>query len=309
MASRIADSTRMDQLIHHPHSGFQWRDVTGPTKSDLHKLGEDYNLHSTSVEDCLDPGHLPKLEKIENTIFVILRAFDDHAAMEANSVTSLTRKIAILLGDECLISIHRQEFPFLNNLRGIWSENKINPSGRLFTAIAERMLDSFRAPIDQLTVEMEDVEEKVYARMRQSDLLSRLYSLKRRIWLIRRIVWMDREVIERYQIHFITTPDVQECLDTAADLLFLLDDLLESTNGLISLHLSLASHRTNEVMRVLTVFSVFFLPLTFISGIYGMNFQNMPELSWRYGYPASLATMVVITVVIFFWFSRRGWMR
>jgi magnesium transporter len=87
------------------------------------------------------------------------------------------------------------------------------------------------------------------------------------------------------------------------------DELVEDVNNLLSIQLALASHRTNEVVRVLTVFSVFFLPLTFIVGVYGMNFKYMPELSERWGYPAVLAGMAVVTVAIYIWFRRRGWLR
>jgi magnesium transporter len=90
---------------------------------------------------------------------------------------------------------------------------------------------------------------------------------------------------------------------------FYADELLEDVNNLLSIQLALASHRTNEVVRVLTVFSVFFLPLTFIVGVYGMNFQYMPELHKRWGYPAVLVGMGLLTLVIYLWFRKRGWLR
>jgi magnesium transporter len=90
---------------------------------------------------------------------------------------------------------------------------------------------------------------------------------------------------------------------------FYADELVDDVNNLLSVQLALASHRTNEVVRVLTVFSVFFLPLTFIVGVYGMNFQFMPELRERWGYPSVLAGMAVVTLAIYVWFRRRGWLR
>jgi magnesium transporter len=90
---------------------------------------------------------------------------------------------------------------------------------------------------------------------------------------------------------------------------FYADELLEDVNNLLSIQLALASHRTNEVVRVLTVFSVFFLPLTFIVGIYGMNFRYMPELQERWGYPAAMAGMGFVTLMIYLWFRRRGWLK
>jgi magnesium transporter len=97
--------------------------------------------------------------------------------------------------------------------------------------------------------------------------------------------------------------------DTAESYLFYADQLLDETQGLLGTYLAVASHRTNEVMRVLTVFSAFFLPLTFIVGIYGMNFEHMPELGQRWGYPMVLVGMGMVSLVIMLWFRRRGWLR
>jgi magnesium transporter len=106
-----------------------------------------------------------------------------------------------------------------------------------------------------------------------------------------------------------TAPLYQDIRENAQSVHAYADELLEEVNSLLSIQLALASHRTNEVVRVLTVFSVFFLPLTFIVGIYGMNFEFMPELNERWGYPGVLAAMGLVTLVIYTWFRRRGWLR
>ena len=103
-------------------------------------------------------------------------------------------------------------------------------------------------------------------------------------------------------------PYFQDLRETAEGYHFWAEQLLEEAQNLLSVHLAMASHRNNEVMRVLTVFSAFFLPLTFLVGVYGMNFRYMPELERRWGYPMSLAAMALISFVIFFWFRRRGWL-
>jgi magnesium transporter len=106
-----------------------------------------------------------------------------------------------------------------------------------------------------------------------------------------------------------TAPLYQDLRENAESMHFYADELVEDVNNLLSIQLALASHRTNEVVRVLTVFSVFFLPLTFIVGVYGMNFHYMPELRERWGYPAVLVGMGLVTLVIYLWFRRRGWLK
>jgi magnesium transporter len=106
-----------------------------------------------------------------------------------------------------------------------------------------------------------------------------------------------------------TAPLYQDLRENAESMHFYADELVDDVNNLLSVQLALASHRTNEVVRVLTVFSVFFLPLTFIVGVYGMNFQFMPELRERWGYPGVLAGMAVVTLAIYLWFRRKGWLR
>ena len=127
---------------------------------------------------------------------------------------------------------------------------------------------------------------------------------------ITRLLWRFLDVVQRMTPASgraaVLLRDVQENVESYH---FYADELLGDTNTVLNIQLSLATHRTNEVMRVLTVFSVFFLPLTFIAGIYGMKFQFMPELRARWGYPAILVAMGALTIIIYLWFRHRGWLR
>src|SRR5512135_3330210 len=168
----------MDPLMQESAPQFRWRDVSGPTKETLHDLAEEYDLHATSVEDCMDPGHLPKFETIDGTIFVILRAWDEKSPPEADTLTAITRKVALFLGKDCLLSIHRQELSFITQLKKSWQIDRKEPGLALFAAIAEKTLDSFRAPLEALVAEMETLEANVFLGMKDTDILSRFYSLK-----------------------------------------------------------------------------------------------------------------------------------
>jgi magnesium transporter len=140
--------------------------------------------------------------------------------------------------------------------------------------------------------------------------LREIHRLKRQVTLCKRLLWRTVDVTQRMVPHAgkaaALLRDVQE---NAESYHFYADELLDDANTLLNVQLALASQRTSEVMRVLTVFSVFFLPLTFIVGVYGMNFKYMPELRERWGYPAVLFAMAVVTFAIHRWFRVRGWLR
>ena len=134
--------------------------------------------------------------------------------------------------------------------------------------------------------------------------------VKRRVTLIKRTLWQTLGVVQK--LHPSSeghAPIYQDLRESIESLYTYADEIHDNVNNLLTVQLNIASHRTNEVMRVLTVFSAFFLPLTFIVGIYGMNFQFMPELGWRYGYPMTIGLMVGVCLTIFLWFRHRGWMR
>ena len=134
--------------------------------------------------------------------------------------------------------------------------------------------------------------------------------LRRRTTLSKRMLWRSLEVLKLFSPPVdASTPHYQDVREAVEAMHFYADDLLESVTNLTNLQLSLASQKTNQVMRILTVFSAFFLPLTFLVGVYGMNFQFMPELSRRWGYPAVWAVMVLITLGIYIWFRKRGWLK
>jgi len=128
--------------------------------------------------------------------------------------------------------------------------------------------------------------------------------------LIKRMLWQTHSVVQRLTPTGERSSSVyQDLKENAESYYFWAEQLHEEVQNLLGMHVALASHRTNEVMRVLTVFSAFFLPLTFVVGIYGMNFEFMPELGTRWGYPVVLGLMAGISLVIFIWFRRRGWLR
>jgi len=289
---------------------FHWKDVTEPSNENLVELSAEYGLHRRTVEDCLDPAHLPKFERLDEHAFIILRVWDaNEDTDDTSTVTELTRKIAVFVSDASILSIHRKDMTIMSQLRQHWKPDVRDPRTGLLAEIINAALLSYKKPIDDLIEQLEQYEDNVFQSRSEKDLMPVLYSIKKRAWILKRLIWLHREILEKLHLGSRHDPHLEDTIDTAAGLLFQAEDLHESVTGLISLHLSIASHRTNEVMRLLTIFSVFFLPLTFIVGIYGMNFKVMPELDVPWGYPATLVGMALISISMFFWLRLKGWLK
>jgi magnesium transporter len=138
--------------------------------------------------------------------------------------------------------------------------------------------------------------------------LKGLYHLKRKVDVTKRMLILSKDILDTLDKPEESTPYTRDTRDLFVKLQNVYDTLYESTNNLLNIYFSLTSQRTNEVVRILTIFSVFFMPLTFIAGIYGMNFDYMPELRLRLGYPGVIALMVGVTICIYVWFKRKGWL-
>ncbi len=302
---------------------FVWLDAVDPTSDELAELASDYGLHPLAVNDCLDPEHLPKHEVFENHTFVILRAADEAAGRTADTVQALTRKIALFYGPSFLITIHRKDQAWLTALQqrclvGLPNKHGTRSEGvqaHLLAQLFNAALDTYQRPLETIEGRLDQFDAKLFegregpgptfrAELRE------IHLAKRQVTLCKRLLWRTVDVTQRMVPAAGRAAtlfrDVQE---NAESYHFYADELLDDANTLLSVQLALASHRTSEVMRVLTVFSVFFLPLTFIVGVYGMNFEFMPELRERWGYPAVLAFMALVTLLIHRWFRRRGWLK
>jgi magnesium transporter len=285
--------------------------VTAPSPAELQALAARYGLPASAVEDCLDPEHLPKFERFNDSAFLILRVYDSHASASAGTVQQLTRKIALFLRGDVGLTVHRVDLPAVDGVRERFSRPSPEPcSGNaLLAALVNATLDSYEKPLQQAEDDIDAFEEGLFRPDIATPPLERIHVLKRRVSLIKRMLWQTQTVIVRM------TPGGERMVPLYQDLKentesyhFWADELQEDLNNLLGMHVTMSSHRTNEVMRVLTVFSAFFLPLTFIVGVYGMNFVHMPELGKRWGYPAVILLMVAVCTVIFLWFRRRGWL-
>ncbi|MGV3642496.1 MAG: CorA family divalent cation transporter [Adhaeribacter sp.] len=289
---------------------WEWVDVTDPKWEDFQAIAEKYQLHPALVHDSLQPEHLPKYEVVQDTVFSIIRIYDKEVGAEGDTVQDLTNKIAIFYNDKVLITVHRDPYPFLQEIK----KNQVD-SGQcehpfqLFIQIFKEVLLSFEKPALKLAADLDFYESKVFLKKhKRYNLTNGMYWLKRKAEVSKRVLQLSKIVLDNVNRESKPDPHVQDLSDLYIRLLNMYEEIDYSTNHLINIYIGLASQRTNEIMRVLTIFSVFFMPLTFIVGIYGMNFRHMPELDSKIGYPATIAAMLAITMAIFFWFKKKGWL-
>lgn len=290
----------------------EWLDVTAPSPEELAELAETYGLHPLALQDCLDPEHLPKHERLGGATFVIVRAYDEAAPPDGVTIQQMTRKVAVFAGPTFLLMVHRKAMPFLDAFMAGWRGRDPDAASveRIMVALLGAVVATYEKPLEESERILDDFEEALFDGKRAEAGLEEIHFVKRRVTLIKRTLWQTLAVVQK--LHPPSegpSPAYQDLRETIESMHTYADELQQNVNNLQSIQLSVASHRTNEVMRILTVFSAFFLPLTFIVGIYGMNFRRMPELEWSYGYPVTVVLMAGVCLGIYLWFRHRGWMR
>ncbi len=300
--------------ILHECEYFKWIDLSHPSRDELEQLRQDFNLHPVLVQDCMDPVHLPKYEKVGNITFIIVRIYDSDSLPSSDSVQNLTRKIAIFIGPGFFITIHRLD----PNIFGQMTEHCLfdmdknlqngNRMQHVMVKFINKCVRTYLIPLEKAEDDLDLFESNIFTSETNSMQFQKLHIVRRRISLIKRILIHSQDVIRNLSPASETaSPVYQDLKESISSLVFMSDEFLEDATNILSLQISMASQKTNEVVRVLTIFSVFFMPLTFIVGVYGMNFQFMPELHSEFGYLYVWILMIVVTVGIAYWFLKKGW--
>lgn len=286
----------------------RWVDLTNPKKSDLTYLSQELSIPNRILTNALDPEHLPKYEQLESAAVIYLRTVDP-SKTEAANIQDLTTKITLVITKDLLLSIHRLDHSFLEELRQEASEKNYSLKDLIKKIITSSMM-TFDAPLTALEHRVEIFEESIFENNKSQNIIKEGYFLKRKASAIRKILKFSLDILGTLPSRpDFVWKDFQGLRESIERNLFYTEDVLENVTGLLNLHISLAAQKTNEVMRILTVFSIFFLPLNFLAGVYGMNFEYMPELHHQNGYYIVLFAMALISVGIFVWVYRRGWLK
>ena len=302
----------MQRIIKTPQqAGFTWIDIENPTEEELKNLQLDYNLHSSALQDVLQPEHLPKIEMFDDTAFLICRFFDEEALTPLDSIQKLSRKLAIFYRKDLVLTIHRKPLVAYEKLILKYESSFPINAFELTCKIVKSVLNTYEAPCQKIESEIDFYENRIFMKKRIPDLIKSLYEIKRRIYIIRKISNLTHDLVVHLGTHIDTQksrPTYQDLKDYHTKVDTAIESNYDDIHNLLNIYISLSSQRTNEVMRTLTVFTAFFLPTTFVVGLYGMNFEFMPELHYTWGYPAVIGLMLFITIIIYAWFKRKGWM-
>ncbi len=301
MLKRISDKT----------ATFQWIDLIDPAAEELEEVIAQFALPADLVKTCLEPSHLPMFETLEGAHFILVRYADleTYKLVEADTMTELTRKIACFVGPHFLVTVHRKEPKFLTSLFEAAPRRVMNHPYRLLADILQAVLESYEAPLSFNENSFEAFELMIIEGSIKPGIIKDLYFLKRKISIYKRMIRMTLDVIFKMHLRDAPKMELRSIREEGDRMYFFSSELEEDVAHLLDTHLSLSANRTNDIVRVLTLFSVFFMPLTFIVGVYGMNFKFIPELDWRWGYAAVWAVMIVTCAILFVWFRKKGWLK
>ena len=279
---------------------FKWIDIENPIMEDLEKISKEHGLNYYLIKDSLEKGHLPKYEKTYKVDFYIFRAYTSDIKLHIDEVGEMSNKIAFFLFENKLITIHRAHFNFLR----IHEEKHIKLN-ELFLRIVKLMLDTFQKPTIELSKQISDIEKTIFLKDHRKILLEELYFIKSQSRILKKVLHITQSVIDHASPSLSSSSQYQDIKDDLLNLITYNDESVENSTQLMATYLSLSDQKNNEVVRLLTIFSAFFLPLTFIVGLYGMNFEIMPEIKWKFGYLYSVILMIIVVIVIYLWFRRK----
>ena len=279
----------------------------------IEKLGKHFGLHPLLLEDILNTGQRPKMEDFESHIFVVLKML--YHDKEADEIVA--EQVSIVLGENFVISFQEREGDVFDTIRERIRSGKgrIRKAGPDYLAysLMDAIIDNYFIILERLGDRIGDMEDEVVDNP-SKEALRNIHHVKGEMVFLRKSVWPLREVIsglERTESRLIdekTNIYLRDVYDHTVQIIDTIESLKDTVSGIRDTYLSSISNRMNEVMKVLTIFASIFIPLTFIAGVYGMNFEYIPELGWHWGYFAVWAVMISAAMLMLLYFRRKGWL-
>lgn len=306
----VADCNRISELCENPDN-ILWVDVSDPTSEDFDELAKEFGFHHLSIEDCRKEHQRPKVEEYQGYYFIVLY----EAEIKEGERLEL-RELNIFLGKNYLVTVHSQPIEAIANAERLWREwtdLAERGTGLLAYLLIDAIVDDYFPLLDYISDRMDVLEDQIFEEF-QPDTIEEIFRIKKELLFLRRAITPLRDVfntlLRREQPIFsretlVYFQDVYDHLIRLADSIDTLRDMMSST---MDAYLSVSSNRTNLVMKTLTSISTILMSITLIAGIYGMNFERMPELKMKYGYPGALMAMLVVGLAVYYYFRKIKWL-
>ncbi|MFC1862748.1 magnesium/cobalt transporter CorA [Thermodesulfobacteriota bacterium] len=302
----------IEECFHYKDSpSVTWINIDGLHDVDLiRKIGNHFGFHTLVMEDIIHTEHRSKMEDFDQYIFIILKMLSYEGEYESINF----EQFSLVLGENFIISFQERFGNVFNPVR----ERLRKKSGRirqrradyLMYALLDAVVDNYFSVLDKIGVRIESCEDKMLYHPDEA-ILHEVHTLKSELTLLRRSIWPQREMIsgmQRIESNLIqdnTHIYLRDVHDHTIQTIDIIEAFKDMVSNLADAYISNLSNRMNEIMKVLTVIATLFIPLTFMAGIYGMNFKYMPELEWPWGYPVLLGLMFIIIVIMLLWFKRK----
>ena len=280
----------------------------------LEELGAVFGLHPLTLEDILNTDQRPKMEDFCEYIYIVLKTFYNHA--DENNETS-SEQISIILGPTFVISFQEKETEIFNPIRERIRAGKgrLRKSGADYLAysLIDTIVDNYFTVLEHLGEKIEIIEESL-VKNPSTQTLQAIQHLKREMIFLRKSVWPLRETIsslERTECQLIqesTGLFLKDIYDHTIQVIDTIETFRDMLSGILDIYLSSISNRMNEIMKVLTIIATIFMPLTFLAGVYGMNFKYLPELEWHWGYFLLWGVMIIIAIFMLVYFRKKRWL-
>jgi magnesium transporter len=291
-----------------------WLNITGVhDEKIIDGMGEIFKIHPLVLEDIANTTQRPKVEEYDDYLFVILKM----AYFNEDSDETILEQVSLIVGKDYVITLQEKEGDILDSLRERIRSNKgkIRKLGSdfLMYGIIDSIVDYYFTVLERIGEKMEDLEDQLLLSANQ-ELLNKIYSIRQELVYLRKSIWPLREVVSMLQrddyglIGDNTQVYLRDVYDHTIQVVETLETFRETASGMLELYLSTVSNKMNEVMKVLTIFAAIFIPLTFLAGVYGMNFHYMPELSWKFSYPIWWIISVTLVVGMLFYFKKKKWL-
>jgi magnesium transporter len=291
-----------------------WINIDGIHQVDIiEKVGKHFDFHPLLLEDIANTEQRPKAEDFDDYVFIVLKML----YYDAKEGEIIAEQVSMVLGSNYVLSFQEREGDAFNRVR----ERIRNSKGRirrkgpdyLAYALLDAVIDSYFGILEKFGVYIEGMEEELITEP-EPKTLQKIHALKREMISLRKSIWPIREVVSGLErggsglIKEDTHIYLRDAYDHTIQVIDTIETYRDMLSGLLDLYMSSMSNRMNEVMKVLTIIATIFIPLTFIAGLYGMNFHNMPELGWGMGYPLTLVVMISIVIVMLFYFRSKKWL-